>query len=602
MSQSETKICQNCKQQFIIEPDDFDFYEKIQVPPPTFCPQCRMTRRMMYYINVFCRIYKRVCDATGKELISIYPSNTPYPVYDRLYWFSDNWDSLVYGKEYDFLKPFFVQLNELQKQVPRYHTYNVNSINCEYCAAVTNSRNCYMSSGFGSEDCIFSIVVKSKRCVDSWFVTECELCYFCNNCDRCYKVLFSQYADHCIESAFLYNCVNCSYCFGCVNLKNKSYHIFNNPYTQKDYFKKLDELEMGSFNEILKLKERFEGLKLNSPHRFAKVVNSLNVTGDRIRNTKNCFNCFETYGVEDCRYATLVGLGISDSYDVFDAGSKSSLLYEGSGCSRGLSRSAFNNWITGEGLGVYYSDICIGSSHLFGCVGLCYKSYCILNKQYSKQEYEKLVPQIIQHMNDMPYIDKKGRVYKYGEFFPAELSPFAYNETIAQEYFPLTKQQAIEQGYRWKAPDTKNYKIQIPNDKLPDHIKDVGDDIIGKTIQCAHAGISDNLRLSASCNEQCTTAFKFIPDELQFYKKMNLPLPRLCPNCRHYQRLKQRNPLKLWHRTCQCAGEKSDDKVYQNTIKHFHGTNHCPNEFETTYSPNRPEIVYCEKCYQNEVV
>jgi hypothetical protein len=32
----ETKICQNCKKNFIIEPDDFGFYEKIKVPPPTF--------------------------------------------------------------------------------------------------------------------------------------------------------------------------------------------------------------------------------------------------------------------------------------------------------------------------------------------------------------------------------------------------------------------------------------------------------------------------------------------------------------------------------------------------------------------------------------
>ncbi|MEE8131863.1 MAG: hypothetical protein V3T98_02355, partial [Candidatus Paceibacterota bacterium] len=87
-----------------------------------------------------------------------------------------------------------------------------------------------------------------------------------------------------------------------------------------------------------------------------------------------------------------------------------------------------------------------------------------------------------------------------------------------------------------------------------------------------------------------------------FYKKMNLPLPRLCPNCRHYQRIKQRNPLKLWHRKCQCAGKKSDNEVYKNTIEHFHKTDHCPNEFETTYSSERKEIVYCERCYQQEVV
>ena len=84
---------------------------------------------------------------------------------------------------------------------------------------------------------------------------------------------------------------------------------------------------------------------------------------------------------------------------------------------------------------------------------------------------------------------------------------------------------------------------------------------------------------------------------------MNLPLPRYCPNCRHHHRLKQRNPLKLYKRKCQCAGEYSDNKKYKNTTTHHHhGKDHCPREFETTYAPDRPEIVYCEKCYQEEVV
>ena len=225
-------------------------------------------------------------------------------------------------------------------------------------------------------------------------------------------------------------------------------------------------------------------------------------------------------------------------------------------------------------------------------------------------------------MNEQPYISRKSQItnpklqinsnnqnsktqtreiiYRYGEFFPPELSPFAYNETIAQEYFPLTKEQAIDKGYRWKDPETRNYKITLKTEQIPDHIKDVKDDIVNQIIQCGHYDMDSKKTV---CNEQCATAFKIIPQELEFYRKMNLPLPRLCPNCRHYQRIKQRNPLKLWHRKCQCAGEKSDNKVYQNTIEHnHHGTDHCPNEFETSYAPERKEIVYCEKCYQEEVI
>lgn len=62
----------------------------------------------------------------------------------------------------------------------------------------------------------------------------------------------------------------------------------------------------------------------------------------------------------------------------------------------------------------------------------------------------------------------------------------------------------------------------------------------------------------------------------------------------------------------QCAGTHSQsttnnkqkpDYKYQNTVEHSrHNGRPCPNEFETTYSPERKEIVYCEDCYLREVV
>ena len=175
-------------------------------------------------------------------------------------------------------------------------------------------------------------------------------------------------------------------------------------------------------------------------------------------------------------------------------------------------------------------------------------------------------------MNEMPYIDKKGIVYKYGEFFPTELSCFAYNTTMAQEYFPLSQNEAKEKGYAWEDAAERNYKVDFEIGSLPDDIKDVGDDMVGKVIACEHEG---------KCNQLCTTAFKIIENELIFYRKMNLPLPRLCPNCRTFERLKQRTGIELYHRKCMKEG--------------------CPNEFETAYSPDRPEIVYCERCYKDEV-
>jgi len=233
-----------------------------------------------------------------------------------------------------------------------------------------------------------------------------------------------------------------------------------------------------------------------------------------------------------------------------------------------------------------------GSENLFGCVGLRKKKYCIFNKQYSKEEYFEMVEKIKKHMDDMPYSDKRGVLYKYGEYFPIELSPFAYNATNAQEYFPISKNEAEESGYVWADTAERNYKMDFEIGSLPDDIKDVKGDILGKVIACEHQG---------SCDQLCTNAFKIIEDELIFYRKMNLPLPRLCPNCRTFERLKQRTGISLYKRTCQCNGGNSKNDTYKNTVSHTHGTEPCGNEFETSYSPDRPEIVYCEHCYQQEV-
>jgi len=172
-------------------------------------------------------------------------------------------------------------------------------------------------------------------------------------------------------------------------------------------------------------------------------------------------------------------------------------------------------------------------------------------------------------MEEMPYIDKLRNIYKYGEFFPMEFSPFTYNESIIQEVFPMLKEEALSKGYRWRERDERNYMITMKNIEIPKNIKKVDDSILNQIIECMQS------------SNTCTTAFKITPEELQFYKQMNLSLPKYCPNCRHYERLNQRNPMKLWHRKCMKEG--------------------CLNEFETSYAPDRQEIVYCDECYKREV-
>lgn len=195
-------------------------------------------------------------------------------------------------------------------------------------------------------------------------------------------------------------------------------------------------------------------------------------------------------------------------------------------------------------------------------------------------------------MVDMPYTDKSGRIYAYGEYYPIEMSPWAYNETLAQEYFPLTKEEAITQGYRWRDPDTKEYVPTIAADVIPNDIEQTEDSITKEILACAHAG---------ECNHNCTKAFRIIPDELSFYKKIGVPLPTLCSACRTMERLKFRLGLELHEGACMCNGEHSKNNNYANAASHDHGATSCPRTFQTGYDPKNGDIVYCEHCYQQEV-
>ena len=571
---NEKRICQNCKGDFVIEQEDFNFYEKIKVSPPTFCPLCRLQRKLVFRNER--SLYKRKCDGAGHDemLITMYPPEFKTPVYDQKYWHGDEWDAMEFGTKYDFSKTFFEQVNGLILAVPTPSLVNIKDVKSDFCNFTYQSKNCYLNfaSDVNEDSAYLYHSIENRNCFDMLGSRKNENSYELIDCERCYGSVGLFLSEDCLNSSYCYDCRNCQNCTGCFGLRNAKFCILNKQYTKEDYQKELDNLKWGTVAGKNVFVEKFNQMLLKHPRKFSNSRHTVKSEGDYLNHVKNCKDCFDVEGpAEDLHFVIYgvtnmknvydgyaIGMNIENSYDIFDAGDNmSDVAFSG------------NLWNSFSCRYCYFVKNC---SDCFGCVGLLNKKYCILNKQYAKEQYEELIPKIIKHMNDMPYIDSKGRVYKYGEFFPSEFSPFCYNETIAAEYFPLTKEQAIAQGYKWKDKEERNYEIDIKNEEIPNNIKEVEESILGKVIECAHKG---------TCNEQCTEAFKIIPNELQFYQRMNLPLPRFCPNCRHYQRLKQRNPLKLWHRKCMKEG--------------------CINKFETSYAPERPEIIYCESCYNKEV-
>ena len=335
----KTKTCQNCKSKFIIEPEDFEFYKKIEVPEPTFCPECRLQRRMAFWGNKI--LYKRKCDLTNKVIFSAFPEGAPVKIYDRDEWWSDKWDPAEYRKDYNPNQSFLEQLKDLIREVPWPSSFGQNRINSDY-ATSSFLKNCYLifESGF-DEDCAYGYKINHSRdCYDNIYTDACELCHQSFMLNNCYKAFYSSYCDDCQEIMFCKNCVGCSNCFGCANLRHKKYHVFNQPYSKEEYEHKIKELNLGSYQSILKIKPKIEQHHLEYPNKFITGRKNNNVTGEYIYNSKNAINCYMVNNSEDLKYCQFLSFkpGSQDCYDYSMTGLNARLIYEGVTISRGVNK------------------------------------------------------------------------------------------------------------------------------------------------------------------------------------------------------------------------------------------------------------------------
>ena len=171
---SQTKVCQNCKKDFIIEPDDFEFYEKMKVNPLEFCYECGMAQIEVLRNEKV--VYWGKCAHCGQKTMSLYHSKSPYTIFCHDCWWSDQWDGLSYGNNYDSGRSIVDQVIELQKRVPREAVIILNSTNCTYGSNVRDSKNCYFSFLISnSENILYSMwMVGNKDCMDCHKITDSE--------------------------------------------------------------------------------------------------------------------------------------------------------------------------------------------------------------------------------------------------------------------------------------------------------------------------------------------------------------------------------------------------------------------------------------------
>jgi len=401
--------CTKCKNTFPIFEEDLAFYKKMNVPTPTHCPKCREARRLAWR-NEW-KFYKRTCDLTGEKIISYISPESKQRVYSLNAWFSDKWERRATGRDYDFSRPFFEQFKELLTATPHIPLLMGDCENSLYTNYSWKNKNCYMisASDFNQDSYYSAYLEQSRDCADCLWVSNAELCYECTDCEKCYDCDFCQTCKNCQTCEHCTECSRCADCFGCINLRDKKFCVLNKQLTREEYESK----KAYFLKNRGELEARLKELRDREPVMAIHNSSCENCAGDTLINCKRCFLCFDLIDSIDCRYVTY-GLKAKDCTDMNGA-SHCELMYESVASPECYNcRFCSACWVKSSNLD--YCHLCRACTNCFGCVSLYRNSYCILNKQYTKEEYESLLPKIIEHMKSNG---------EWGEFFSDEVSPFS---------------------------------------------------------------------------------------------------------------------------------------------------------------------------------
>lgn len=548
----------HCEGDFPIEVEDIEFLKMLRVPPPNFCPTCRRMRRYTHLSTL--QLFRIPCQAPGhtEEIISIFPPECPFPVYDYEYFTSDDFDPFAYGREYTDGSPLDL-LRDLRKQfpAPSFLNRDPSSINSEYSNGGRNVKNgYYVSACFGVSDAWYSHLVRnSQQIMDVARQSFCELVYESVAGERLYNVAYTYFSSSCTDSMFLFDCLSCSNCFGCTNLRNKQYYIWNKPHTKEEYEHFMASIRPLRRETITQHQAQFWKLVQQEPVNAARIVGSDNVVGVDIANSRDLYDVNATENSEHIRHAD-GGLSHKDSMDFLASGGNSHHIY---GCTNIGSQSGNVRFSVSS---KYISDSefifnCKSLTNCFMCFGLQSKSYCILNKQYEPDDYWPLVDRIKTEML------RRG---EYADDVGFDFSAQAYTVSKAQAIFPLADDtvRALD-GYVAAEPEPATTGLTLLSaSDVPQTIAEVDESILKKAIVCAESG----------------RPFRIQPSELAFYQQQGLPLPVFHPSVRIQRR--QAIAPEGRHYTTSCAN--------------------CGKRVSSMFDPTAYNNLYCPDCYRAVVI
>jgi len=493
------------------------------LPLPDLCPLCRHVKRFMFRND---QTYNRNhCAICKNSLISIYSEKSECPVLCTECFWSDKWDPLEYGAEFDYSRPFFEQFAELKQRTPRLAMFNTNSENSLYTVHSSRNKDCYQGSSVVECEAVSysDFVHFTLSSSDCFNCEKLELCYQCTFTVQCYGC---EYLDHCegLHDSML--CIDCrggDSLLGCIGLRNARQMILNESVSLEE-FKRVrirlhtDEIFFREFSE------KFKTLQQRSIYPAVWQTNCENSFGSDLLGCKNVYESFNLRRGED----VCCGFDSYDNRDCLDISrvGYGELLYE---CTAivNLRQSLFCN-LCYDSSGLIYCDNCQNDTRdSFGCFSIRKAENYILNRRYTPDQYLKEVNQIIEHMIETG---------EWGQFFPPELSPFPYNQSKASDIAPRKELDARRLGLPWGIdnPGSTSLNAAAPASSIPYSVSDFDDTKAGRVYSCEISG------------EQ----YKIQDADLAFHRNRGIPLPRRSPRQRHRDRLMYLPKQKIAMRKC----------------------------------------------------
>ncbi len=561
MTVVEIRTCKQTGKEFSVMQHELDVLEQISpvvwwkkylIPAPEYHPDLSHQWHLAWRNER--TLYRSTCALTNTSIITCINPKQGYTIYNVHDWWSDAIDPFSYGISVDATKTFTEQYRAFFSSFPQMSLQiSPHMENCDYCNYWYYAKDCYMcTTPAFSEKCYYAYLpYKCYYDVDGYVNSDCQYTYGCVYAIWCYTSQYVYYSTKCRYSSFLLDCRDCEYCFGCVNMSHKKYCFFNEQYDKQTYLDRVEEYT--AIHSPDAIQKHFQQHAWAFPKRATRGHGNESSSGNLNYNMSNAHHSFDMRDAKNMTYCWLWGVQSADFVRCTLTGLWSRLyecigMAEWDSCARCIWSNACYQ--------VFYSFYCRDCEHCFGCIRLQHKKYCIFNVQYTKEEYEILVAEIIQRMQ------QTGERWR---FFHPNISPFPYNDTCAQERFPETKEQILAQERWWIDHE---HTMHADTWYTPENItyytsKDHDQEILSWVLVCTATW----------------RPYRIIEQELDFYKKFALPIPTKHHEERYQQRFTQRVlPRTLYTRSCM--------KTWR--------------EILTPYAPERPEIVWSEEVWDQE--